>query len=57
VGDRGLDALEAFQQLLEVVVLLDGEGAVGLQHHHLDVLEVAATWRRIAAISSCLVIR
>jgi hypothetical protein len=25
MGDRGLDALEAFQQLLDVVVLPDGE--------------------------------
>jgi hypothetical protein len=57
VGDRGLDALEAFQQLMDVVVLPDGEGAAGLQHHHLKVLQVAAPWRRIAAISSSLVIR
>jgi hypothetical protein len=42
VGDRGLDALEAFQQLRDVVVLPDGEGAAGLQHHHLNVLQVAA---------------
>ena len=42
VGDHGLDALEAFQQLMDVVVLPDGEGAAGLQHHHLSVLEVAA---------------
>jgi hypothetical protein len=57
VGDCGLDALEAVHQLLDVIVLADGDGAAGPSTTTSRSWRLRPPWRRIAAINSSLVIR
>jgi hypothetical protein len=57
VGDRGLDALEAFQQLMDVVVLPNGKAPLASSTTTSRSWRLRPPWRRIAAISSSLVIR